>query len=115
MRTTLTLDDDVARALKERARTTGISFKEVVNAAIRRGLQAGEASGGALEPFVVRPKHCGFRVGVDLRRLNQVVDQLEVADFLDRMARSAPAPAEETGPSPGSPSDRVHDPRKPRP
>jgi len=38
MRTTLTLDDDVAMALHERARRTGRSFKDVVNEAVRRGL-----------------------------------------------------------------------------
>ena len=40
MRTTLTIDDDVA-ALIERARSSGdSSLKDVVNDALRRGLQA---------------------------------------------------------------------------
>ena len=38
MRTTLTLDDDLFMALNERARSTGRTFKEVVNDALRRGL-----------------------------------------------------------------------------
>ena len=38
MRTTLTLDEDVARQLKERARRSGESFKEVVNSVLRQGL-----------------------------------------------------------------------------
>lgn len=38
MRTTLTLDDDVAMALHERARRTGRSFKDVVNEVVRQGL-----------------------------------------------------------------------------
>ena len=38
MRTTLTLDDDLFMALNERARSTGRSFKEVVNEVLRRGL-----------------------------------------------------------------------------
>ena len=47
MRTTLTLDDTLAKALKERAVSTGRSFKNVVNEALRRGLRAssGPASG----------------------------------------------------------------------
>ena len=42
MRTTLTLDDDVAGLLKRRALELGIPFKEALNRTIRAGL--GEAS-----------------------------------------------------------------------
>ena len=47
MRTTLTLDNTLAKVLKERAVSTGRSFKHVVNETLRRGLQAssGPASG----------------------------------------------------------------------
>ena len=38
MRTTLTLDDDVAAKLASASRKSGKPFKQVVNAAIRRGL-----------------------------------------------------------------------------
>lgn len=41
MRTTLTLDDELAAALKKRAYETGKPFKEVVNEALRAGLEAG--------------------------------------------------------------------------
>ncbi len=37
MRTTLTLDDDLAGLLKQRARELGIPFKEAVNRTIRAG------------------------------------------------------------------------------
>jgi hypothetical protein len=40
MRTTLTLDDDVARAAQELARTTGKRLGEVVSELVRRGLRA---------------------------------------------------------------------------
>lgn len=40
MRTTLTIDDELATALKKRAYETGKSFKEVVNEALRAGLEA---------------------------------------------------------------------------
>ncbi|MEA2238114.1 MAG: hypothetical protein QOC81_2838 [Thermoanaerobaculia bacterium] len=39
MRTTLTLDDQLARDLKEIAHRTGRSFKDVVNETLRGGLQ----------------------------------------------------------------------------
>jgi hypothetical protein len=38
MRTTLTLDDDVAVLLERARRTKGLSFKQIVNQALRAGL-----------------------------------------------------------------------------
>ena len=40
MRTTLTLDDDTAQALRRMARESGASWKQVVNEAIRAGIRA---------------------------------------------------------------------------
>lgn len=40
MRTTLTLDDDVAAKLEAEARRSGLSFKQVVNTMLRIGLAA---------------------------------------------------------------------------
>ena len=42
MRTTLTIDDDLAGLLRKRARELDVPFKEVVNQAIRAGM--GEAA-----------------------------------------------------------------------
>ena len=42
MRTTLTLDDDVAKAIETLRRESGASLKEIVNEAIRRGLEPPE-------------------------------------------------------------------------
>ena len=41
MRTTLTLDDDVAAKLKTESQRAGRSFREVVNETLRRGWKAG--------------------------------------------------------------------------
>lgn len=40
MRTTLTLDDDVAAKVEAEARRTGLSFKETINTMLRIGLAA---------------------------------------------------------------------------
>ena len=77
MRTTLTLEDDLASLLKARARQLGISFKEMVNRAVRSGL------GTEMEPSKVDvpktiPHSFGFRPGIDLDKLNQLADELEV-------------------------------------
>ena len=79
MRTTLTLDDDLALALKERAQRTGEPFKQVVNDTLRRGLSPVLAATGP--DYEVRPHDSGFRPGVDPLRLNQLNDSLEAAGF----------------------------------
>ncbi len=86
MRTTLTLDDDVAMQLQEATRRSGTSFKEVVNTTLRKGLRVGAKPVSRLPRFEVKPKACGFRSGVDLLRLNQLSDELEVEDFQRKLA-----------------------------
>lgn len=87
MRTTLTLDDDLAAALKERARADGLSFKEVVNQALRRGLSRGVGPEPEPGRFHVEAKARGFRPGIDPGRLNQLVDELELGGFAAGLAR----------------------------
>ncbi len=81
MRTTLTLDDDLAAKLKEVAHGQGTTFKEAVNAAIRRGLTVPSPSTRRTKRFKVRTFRSAFRPGVDPLRLNQLVDELEVRGF----------------------------------
>jgi hypothetical protein len=77
MRTTLTLDPDLERRLKDIAHRTRRPFREVVNETLRAGLaeRARQSTGGT--PFRVHAYHCGFRPGVDLMRLNQLSDDLD--------------------------------------
>jgi len=84
MRTTLTIDDDIARALKELARERGSSFKSVVNDVLRQGLTTGEKPPTARGPFSVQSAPRGFRPGIDPLKLNQLADELETEDFLSR-------------------------------
>jgi hypothetical protein len=58
MRTTLTLDDDVAKLLEKEVRRTGDSFKQVVNETLRLGLVA--AKQPTRKPFVVKPWNLGL-------------------------------------------------------
>lgn len=78
MRTTLTLDEDVAARLRELSRLTERSFKETVNDVLRAGLNAPVQTGG--RPFTVTPHKTGLKPGVDPRRLNQLMDELEAQD-----------------------------------
>ncbi len=81
MRTTLTIDPDVAEALLEEQKRSQRKFKDVVNRALRAGLSAERKPLKKAKPFRVAAQHCGFRPGIDVGRLNQLADQLEVADF----------------------------------
>lgn len=85
MRTTLTIDDDLACELKETAHRERRPFRSVVNDALRRGL--GKGSTAPDERFEVEPLRLGFAPGVDSRRLNQLVDDLEAADFVAECSR----------------------------
>lgn len=89
MRTTLTLDEDVAKQLRDISRRSGESFKEVVNDTLRRGLRGGDKAARRLPRFEVKPKACGFRTGVDVLRLNQLNDELEIEDFQRKLSSEA--------------------------
>ena len=80
MRTTLTLDDDVAQALQERARFMERPFKQVVNEALRRGLTPSVIREKPAE-YRVAPHSSGLAPGIDPLRLNQINDQLEADAF----------------------------------
>ena len=65
MRTTLTLDRDVAAKLRDEMARTGASMKDVVNAFLRRGLESlGEADLAA--PFAVKARPMGIREDFDI-------------------------------------------------
>jgi hypothetical protein len=85
MRTTLTLDDDLARILKQRARELGVSFKEIVNRTIRAGLGQSAIRRRGAAPRVI-PHSFGFRPGVDLDKLNQLADELEAEAYAEKWA-----------------------------
>lgn len=85
MRTTLTLEADLAKKLKELAHRRGQSFKQTLNEVVRRGLAA-QASRSASR-YTVTPHRGGFRPGIDPGKLNQLVDQLEVEHFIEQSTR----------------------------
>lgn len=77
MRTTLTLDDDVAAKLKRLARRSGRAFREVVNDTLRRGLLA-DAPGTRGTPFTVRARDLGaIRPGLSLDNVGDLLERVE--------------------------------------
>lgn len=79
MRTTVTLDDDIAELLKKRARERDVPFKRVLNEAIRAGL-AGEPP--ATKPYRMRRRKLGVRPDVDLTKALRLAGELEDADIV---------------------------------
>lgn len=89
VRTTLTLDDDVAAKLKLLAERQRSSFKETVNAVLRRGLSAQDRRERRVEGVRVDTFRSAFQRGVDPIRLNQLVDELDVDDAVVRLTAEA--------------------------
>jgi len=89
MRTTLTIEDDLARRLKEAVRQTGHRFKDVVNETLRRGLSTGSKPLPRAKRFRVTPMACGFRPGVDPLKLNQLSDEIETAVAARKMGAAS--------------------------
>ena len=69
MRTTLTLDDDLADSLREQARLLGRPFKQIVNDTLRRGLSLA-SSDAAPARYRVVPNQRGLVPGIDPLKLN---------------------------------------------
>lgn len=76
MRTTVTLDNDVVRQLRQHMHRTRRSFKQALNHAIRAGL-TDPAAAIRLPPFVVKARPMGLRPGIDPTGLNKLADELE--------------------------------------
>ena len=82
MRTTLTLDADVAERLEQEIRRSGKGMKAIVNQWLRIG--SGQAQRAIPEPFRVEAQDLGLKPGIDPNRMNQLVDELEVQEFQRR-------------------------------
>jgi hypothetical protein len=77
MRTTLTLDEDLANKLKAEVRRTGKPFKAVVNDSLRAGLLRRKVS-QRQEPFRVRARDLGaLRPGLSLDNVGELLDLVE--------------------------------------
>jgi len=75
MRTTLSLDDDVAQLLSKEARRSGDSFKKVVNRFLRAGLMASKRP--TRKPFVVKPWDLRPPAGLSFDNVEDLLDTLE--------------------------------------
>jgi hypothetical protein len=84
MRTTVTLDPDVAALLRKAVRETGDPFKQVLNSAIRTGLSA--RTRRSSKPFR-QPTYDMGRPLVDLTKALALAGELEDAENIERSGR----------------------------
>lgn len=83
MRTTVTLDPDIAAKLKEEMRRKDISFKEALNSSVRRGLGRNEAEP---QPYKLPPPQpMKARPGVNLDKALQLAGELEDAEMIRKL------------------------------
>jgi hypothetical protein len=77
MRTTLTLDDDVAAKLKAESRRAGRPFREIVNETLRRGLTTRRVT-AQRQVFKIVPRDLGdLRPGLSLDNVAELIEQVE--------------------------------------
>lgn len=82
MRTTITLDPDLAAKLRALARERGISFKEAVNSTLRRGFAQ---PGGSSKRYRLPSRRLGLQPGVDLTHALRLAGELEDAEAIRKL------------------------------
>jgi hypothetical protein len=75
VRTTLSLDDDVANLLNKEIRRSGTSFKQAVNHYLRMGLMAEKKP--ARKKFVVKPLPLSLPHGLSYDKVEELIEALE--------------------------------------
>lgn len=84
MRTTVTLDADVAARLKAVARARGISFKQALNTAVRAGLGGDRRAARSFKQYA---QPMGLRPGFNLDKALQLAGGLEDEEIARRLER----------------------------
>lgn len=81
MRTTVTLDNDVERMVRDAMHRSRKSFKAALNDGLRAGL-GGRAAPANRAAFVIKARPLGLRAGLDPAGFNKLADDLETDAFL---------------------------------
>lgn len=82
MRTTVTLDEDVAAKLRQVSRERGVSFKAALNEAVRLGLSASAPSSRS---FNVHSQPLGIRPEVNIDKALSLAGELEDSEILRKL------------------------------
>ena len=71
------MDPDVERLVKEAMHRRRLSFKQVINDALRIGLSPVGSAREPRTPYRVKPHKARLLPGIDRRGFNKLVDELE--------------------------------------
>lgn len=82
MRTTVTLDQDVAAKLRQMARERGVSFKAALNETVRAGFDGG---GRSARPYRTPSRRMGLRRGIDLDHTGRLLAELDNAEIVRKL------------------------------
>ena len=80
MRTTVTLESDVERLIREKMHRSRKSFKKTLNDAVRQALMS-EATSNKKKPFVIKAHSMGNMPGIDPAKLSDLDTDLEVERY----------------------------------
>jgi hypothetical protein len=85
MRTTLTIDDKLAKMLRKIAYESGRTFKEVVNRVLQAGIEAEHAL-PKNRPYKIKPVSLGgISPGVNLDKALRVAEELENLEIISKL------------------------------
>jgi hypothetical protein len=80
MRTTMTIDDDLADSIERLRDRENLSFRAAVEQLLRAGLRATESKPKS-RPYCGKTFNMGLQQGIDPNRFNQLVDELDVEEY----------------------------------
>jgi len=84
MRTTVTLDADVERMIRDSMKERGVSFKEALNDAARAGLR--REKNRPVRKFVQKTYHMGAEQNFPWDKAHSVADAIEDEEILRKLA-----------------------------
>ncbi|MCP4370132.1 MAG: DUF2191 domain-containing protein [Deltaproteobacteria bacterium] len=85
MRTTLTIDDDLAQELRERAHKTRSPFKKVVNQALKAGLKQIDHP-RPIKPYKCKSFSLGYPPSANLDHALNLADRLESEEITRKLS-----------------------------
>jgi len=80
MRTTLTIEDDLAESIEQLRAAEKTSYRETINRLLRAGLMSVK-SPPATRRYRGPTFDMGLHPGIDPNRMNQLVDELDAEEF----------------------------------
>ncbi len=80
VRTTLAIEEDISARLKAEVRRSGNSFKQVVNEALRRGMDSPPPALPA-RPFPILVRDLGLKPGYSYDNVWELIEQIEGPDY----------------------------------